>query len=93
MWGLQRCEDVGVSSEPPHVVSEVSVLPLTRPQLAEARRMRVVELFEQGRSQSEVARMVGAHPESVRRWKRLWEQGWGSSAGAASRPRPAAQAG
>ena len=37
--------------------------------------MRAVELFEQGRPQSEVARSVGMHPESVRRWKRLWEQG------------------
>lgn len=37
--------------------------------------MRAVELFEQRRSSSEVARMVGMHPESVRRWKRLWEQG------------------
>ncbi|MEU3356558.1 winged helix-turn-helix domain-containing protein [Streptomyces sp. NPDC037389] len=53
----------------------MSVAPLTRPQLAEARRMRAVELFERGRPQSEVARMVGMHPESVRRWKRLWEQG------------------
>ncbi|PKV90017.1 transposase [Streptomyces sp. TLI_146] len=43
--------------------------------MAEARRMRAVELFEQGRADSEVARMVGIHPESVRRWKRLWEQG------------------
>ncbi|MFF1482498.1 winged helix-turn-helix domain-containing protein [Streptomyces sp. NPDC058301] len=48
---------------------------MTRPQLAEARRMRAVELFEQGRADSEVARMAGIHPESVRRWKRLWEQG------------------
>ncbi|WP_138968417.1 winged helix-turn-helix domain-containing protein [Streptomyces sp. YIM 121038] len=64
-----------MSSESQAVVSDVSVLPLTRPQLAEARRMRAVELFELGRSTSEVARMVGMHPESVRRWRRLWEQG------------------
>ncbi|MFI1184423.1 helix-turn-helix domain-containing protein, partial [Streptomyces sp. NPDC020799] len=62
-------------SELQSVVPEVSVPPLTRPQLAEARRMRAVELFEQGRSQAEIARMVGIHPESVRRWKRLWERG------------------
>ena len=37
--------------------------------------MRAVELFEHGRSTSQVARMVGMHPESVRRWNRLWEQG------------------
>ncbi|MFI2511643.1 helix-turn-helix domain-containing protein [Streptomyces sp. NPDC018972] len=64
-----------MSSQPQAVVSDVSVLPLTRPQLAEARRVRAVELFEQGRSTSEVARVVGMHPESVCRWKRLWEQG------------------
>ncbi|MFD8284918.1 winged helix-turn-helix domain-containing protein [Streptomyces solisilvae] len=64
-----------MSSESQAVVSDVSVLPLTRPQLAEARRMRAVELFEQGCSSSVVARMVGIHPESVRRWKCLWEQG------------------
>ncbi|MFE5868457.1 helix-turn-helix domain-containing protein [Streptomyces roseifaciens] len=51
-------------------MSEAPVPPLTRPQLAEARRMRAVELFEQGRPDAEVARMVGIHPESVRRWKR-----------------------
>ncbi|MFI1800107.1 IS630 family transposase [Streptomyces sp. NPDC020379] len=64
-----------MSSELQAVVSGCSVPPLTRPQLAEARRMRAVELFEQGRSTSDVARMVGMHPESVRRWKRSWEQG------------------
>jgi transposase len=60
---------------PQDAVADVSVLPLTRPQLAEARRMRAAELFEQRRPSSEVARAVGMHPESVRRWKRLWEQG------------------
>ncbi|MFI8220011.1 helix-turn-helix domain-containing protein [Streptomyces sp. NPDC085932] len=37
--------------------------------------MRAAELFEQRLPSSEVARAVGVHPESVRRWKRLWEQG------------------
>ncbi|MBD0741466.1 transposase [Streptomyces sp. CBMA152] len=37
--------------------------------------MRAVELFEQRRPDAEVTRMVGIHPGSVRRWKRLWEQG------------------
>ncbi|MFJ8498171.1 winged helix-turn-helix domain-containing protein [Streptomyces sp. NPDC093992] len=64
-----------MSSKPQDAVADVSVPPLTRPQLAEARRMRAAELFEQRRPSSEVARAVGMHPESVRRWKRLWEQG------------------
>ncbi|WP_329433054.1 helix-turn-helix domain-containing protein [Streptomyces sp. NBC_01280] len=66
---------MGLSSELQAVVSDVSVPPLARPQLAEARRVRAVEMFEQGRSTSEVARIAGMHPESVRRWKRRWEQG------------------
>lgn len=47
--------------------------------------MRAAELLEQGFSQAEVARMVGASPESVRRWKRRIEQG----GTAALRRRPA----
>ncbi|MGC3005745.1 helix-turn-helix domain-containing protein, partial [Streptomyces sp. G35A] len=70
MQELRWCEHVGVSSKPQDAVADVSVLPLTRPQLAEARRMRAAELFEQRRPSSEVARAVGMHPESVRRWKR-----------------------
>ncbi|MFV0128630.1 IS630 family transposase [Streptomyces sp. HMX112] len=49
--------------------------PLTRPQLAEARRVRAAELFDQGRSSAEIARMLGVSDESVRRWKRVWEEG------------------
>ncbi|WP_103944269.1 IS630 family transposase [Thermomonospora echinospora] len=63
---------------PPKVESgnhEEAVPPLTRPQLAEARRMRAAELLRQGRSQAEVARMVGVSAESVRRWKRRMEAG------------------
>ncbi|MFJ8589692.1 winged helix-turn-helix domain-containing protein [Streptomyces sp. NPDC093595] len=51
------------------------VPPLTRPQLAEARRVRAAELFDQGRSGAEIARMLGVSEESVRRWKRVWEEG------------------
>ncbi|MET9862654.1 helix-turn-helix domain-containing protein [Streptomyces smyrnaeus] len=51
------------------------VPPLTRPQLAEARRVRAAELFEQGRSNAEIARVLGVSDESVRRWKRVWEKG------------------
>ncbi len=52
-----------------------AVPPLTRPQVAEARRMRAVELLEQGHSQSQLARMLGVTPESVRRWQCRMEQG------------------
>ncbi|MFG2640133.1 helix-turn-helix domain-containing protein [Streptomyces sp. NPDC048370] len=47
---------------------------MTRPQLAEARRVRAAELFGQGRSNAEIAPMLGVGDESVRRWKRLWEK-------------------
>lgn len=50
------------------------VPPLTRPQLAEARRVRAAELFEQGRSGAEIARMLDVSEESVRRWRRVWEE-------------------
>ncbi|AXE24692.1 hypothetical protein C0216_15600 [Streptomyces globosus] len=60
----------GVSFKPSPVVP-----PLTRPQLAEARRVRAAELFDQGRSGAEIARMLGVSDESVRRWKRVWEEG------------------
>ncbi|MEU1863662.1 IS630 family transposase [Streptomyces gardneri] len=50
------------------------VPPLTRPQLAEARRVRAAELFDQGRSGAEIARMLGVSDESVRRWRRVWEK-------------------
>ncbi|MGW5696307.1 helix-turn-helix domain-containing protein, partial [Streptomyces asiaticus] len=72
LWvqGALRCEYLGVPFESQSVVSEVSVPPLTRPQLAEARRMRAVELFEQGRPHAQIAGMLGVCPESVRRWKR-----------------------
>ncbi|MGW8360279.1 helix-turn-helix domain-containing protein [Streptomyces wedmorensis] len=60
----------GVSFKPPSVVP-----PLTRPQLAGARRVRAAELFGQGRSGAEIGRMLGVSDESVRRWKRVWEEG------------------
>ncbi|MEU0384670.1 helix-turn-helix domain-containing protein [Streptomyces chartreusis] len=52
-----------------------SLPPLSRPQLAEARRVRAVELFEEGASNAAIARAVGVCAESVRRWRRVWEQG------------------
>ncbi|MFJ9552058.1 winged helix-turn-helix domain-containing protein [Streptomyces erythrochromogenes] len=64
-----------MSSQPSSTVSGWSVPPLSRPQLAEARRVRAAELFVQGRSNAEIAGMVGVHAESVRRWRRAWENG------------------
>ncbi|MEU7230734.1 helix-turn-helix domain-containing protein [Streptomyces chrestomyceticus] len=37
--------------------------------------MRAAELFEQGRSNAEIARVLRDSDESVRRWKRVWEEG------------------
>ncbi|MFI7246530.1 winged helix-turn-helix domain-containing protein [Streptomyces qinglanensis] len=62
-----------MSYQPLLRVSEISVPPLTRPQLAEARRVLAVELFKEGRSNAEIAGMLGVHTESVRRWRRVWE--------------------
>ncbi|MEU6331768.1 helix-turn-helix domain-containing protein [Streptomyces sp. NPDC047049] len=62
-----------------------SVPPLSRPQLAEARRVRAVELFEEGGSNVEIARAVAVCVESVRRWRRVGEEG----GAAALRRRPA----
>ncbi|MFF3430272.1 transposase [Streptomyces sp. NPDC002602] len=53
--------------------------PLSRPQLAEARRARAVELFEDGVSNAEIATAVGVCAESVRRWRRVWEEGGASA--------------
>ncbi|WP_421111637.1 winged helix-turn-helix domain-containing protein [Streptomyces sp. NEAU-S77] len=74
MQGLQWCEDLAVPSQSESDACAVAVSPLTRPQLAEARRMRAAEMFERGCTQPEVARAVGVCLESVRRWKRVWEQ-------------------
>ncbi|MFJ4153141.1 winged helix-turn-helix domain-containing protein [Streptomyces galbus] len=52
---------------------------MSRPQLAEARRVRAGELFEQGALNAVIARAVGVCAESVRRWRRMWEEGGVSS--------------
>jgi transposase len=46
-----------------------------RPEAFEARRLRAAELLAQGRSQAEVAEMVGVSRESVRRWQARLAQG------------------
>ncbi|MFD5102831.1 helix-turn-helix domain-containing protein [Streptomyces albidochromogenes] len=56
-----------------------SLPPLPWPQLAEARRVRAVDLFEDGVSNAEIARAVGVCAESVRRWRRAWEEGGASA--------------
>ncbi|WP_228994604.1 helix-turn-helix domain-containing protein [Streptomyces sp. DH8] len=69
VWRPRWWDSGAVSFKPSSVVP-----PLTRPQLAEARRVRAVELFEQGRSGAEIARMLDVSEESVRRWRRVWEE-------------------
>ncbi|MFI1259178.1 helix-turn-helix domain-containing protein [Streptomyces netropsis] len=75
MWWPCGWESVLVPCKPSSSVPGSSVPPLSRPQLAEARRVRAVELFEQGRPNVEIAAMLGVHAESVRRWRRAWENG------------------
>ncbi|MFF8867462.1 winged helix-turn-helix domain-containing protein [Streptomyces sp. NPDC015139] len=41
--------------------------------------MRAVELFVEGVSNVEIARAVGVCAESVRRWRRVWEEGGASA--------------
>ncbi|MER6434712.1 helix-turn-helix domain-containing protein [Streptomyces sp900105245] len=43
--------------------------------MAEARRVRAAELFGQGRTSAEIARLLDVSAESVRRWRRVWEEG------------------
>lgn len=38
----------------------------------ERRRLRAAKLFEQGRSQAEIARQLGVHRQSVSRWHQAW---------------------
>ncbi|MEV7994877.1 helix-turn-helix domain-containing protein [Streptomyces sp. NPDC086077] len=47
--------------------------------MSEARRVRAVELFEDGVPNAEIARTVGVCAESVRRWRRAWEEGGASA--------------
>ncbi|MFJ2847808.1 winged helix-turn-helix domain-containing protein [Streptomyces griseofuscus] len=72
-------KDVRVAYRPSPSAAGSSLPPLSRPQLAEARRVRAVELFEDGVSNAEIARAVGVCSESVRRWRRVWEQGGASA--------------
>ncbi|MFJ4866939.1 helix-turn-helix domain-containing protein, partial [Streptomyces sp. NPDC088748] len=65
--------------QPSPAAAGASLPPLSRPQLAEARRVRAVELFEDGVSNAEIAQAVGACAESVRRWRRAWEKGGASA--------------
>ncbi|WP_443053284.1 winged helix-turn-helix domain-containing protein [Streptomyces sp. NBC_00273] len=65
--------------QPSPSTAGASLPPLLRPQLAEARRVRAVELFEDGVSNAEIARAVGVCAESVRRWRRAWEEGGASA--------------
>ncbi|MFF1301160.1 winged helix-turn-helix domain-containing protein [Streptomyces sp. NPDC058296] len=79
MWWPRGWEAVGVAYQPSPLIASPSLPPLSRPQLAEARRVRAVELFEDGVSNADIARAVGVCAESVRRWRRMWEQGGASA--------------
>ncbi|MEU9575164.1 winged helix-turn-helix domain-containing protein [Streptomyces massasporeus] len=74
MWWSSGWEAAGVAYQPSPSVAGSSLPPLSRPVLAKARRVRAVELFEGGVSNAEIARAVGVCAESVRRWRRVWEQ-------------------
>jgi transposase len=52
----------------------------------EARRRRAAEYFQAGKSLAETARLVGASPSSVKRWKRAWLEG--GVAALAAKPHP-----
>ncbi|MER8226432.1 helix-turn-helix domain-containing protein [Streptomyces sp. NPDC094143] len=75
--GVPACEweAFRVAYQPSPSAAGSSLPPLSRPQLAEARRVLAVELFEEGASNAEIARAVGVCAESVRRWRRVWEEG------------------
>ncbi|MFE2530041.1 helix-turn-helix domain-containing protein [Streptomyces sp. NPDC059382] len=62
---------VGVACQPSSSTAGSTLPPLSRPQLAKARRVRAVELFEDGVSNAEIATAVGVCAESVRRWRRV----------------------
>ncbi|MFF8617966.1 winged helix-turn-helix domain-containing protein [Streptomyces sp. NPDC015350] len=71
MWWPCEWEAAGVAYQPSPSIAGPSLPPLSRPRLAEARRVRTAELFEDGVSNAEIARAVGVCAESVRRWRRM----------------------
>ncbi|MFE7619467.1 winged helix-turn-helix domain-containing protein [Streptomyces sp. NPDC057496] len=79
MWWARGWEPVRVPYQPSSSTADSSLPSLSRPQLAEARRVRAAELFEDGVSNAEIARAVGVCSESVRRWRRVWETGGASA--------------
>ncbi|MFF7550616.1 helix-turn-helix domain-containing protein [Streptomyces canus] len=79
MWWLCGWEPIWVAYQPSPSVAGSSLPPLSRPQLAEARRVRAVELFEDSVSNADIATAVGVCAESVPRWRRVWEQGGASA--------------
>ncbi|HKB37728.1 MAG TPA: helix-turn-helix domain-containing protein [Gemmataceae bacterium] len=54
----------------------------------ERRRIRAVELLEQGESPGVVARIFGVHPKSLYRWRRQARQGGGLAAKPVEGPKP-----
>ena len=60
--------------------------PHGNPQELERRRRRAVALLEAGHRQAEVARRVGAHPTSVKRWWEAYQKS--GEGGLAAKPVP-----
>ncbi|MGH7926403.1 MAG: IS630 family transposase [Candidatus Binatia bacterium] len=63
--------------------------PTSKAKVLEARRVRASKLLERGKSIAEVARLLGVHITSVKRWKRTWKAE--GVAGLAAKPHPGAK--
>jgi transposase len=49
--------------------------PKGTPEELESRRRRALDLLKEGRTEREIAEIVGASNGSVHRWKKAWEEG------------------
>ena len=63
--------------------------PSSKAKVLEARRVRASKHFEDGKSIAEIARLMGVHASSVKRWKRAWKAE--GVAALAAKPHPGAK--
>jgi transposase len=63
--------------------------PSSKAKILEARRIRASKHFGNGKSIPEIARLMGVHVSSVKRWKRHWKAK--GVAGLAAKPHPGAK--